>query len=177
MGIKQLVILFIVIFIAGACAGVIIDHKFFPTKPEILDASFGTFPVVSTKVEKETQIQYVPKEIDQKTGEKEKTDVDIDTQPTVVYVRVNDKDFQIPTSTVKEDNKFQNGKVKVDQTETLHLDLKVPEKEKRRNDIALMYGLKTKDVALNYNRELGNVITANSVFSKDNVYLGFGFKF
>ena len=56
------------------------------------------------------EIVYVPKEVDPKTNQPEKTDVQFERKDSKVYVKVNGKKFEIPTD-VKEDAKFENGKL------------------------------------------------------------------
>ena len=42
-------------------------------------------------------IVYVPKEVDPKTNQQEKTDVQFDRKDSKVYVKVYGKEFEIPT--------------------------------------------------------------------------------
>ncbi|MDF2499398.1 MAG: hypothetical protein K0Q77_112 [Anaerosporomusa subterranea] len=71
------------------------------------------------------EVVYVPKEIDEKTGVTEKTDVQFDKRQGKVYVKVNGKEFEVPAN-VKEDTKFENGKIVVTEQTEMHINLTTP---------------------------------------------------
>ena len=74
-------------------------------------------------------IEYVQKEIDPKTGKKEKTDVQIDTSKKDVNVSVNGKAYTFKPD-VKEDYKFENGKVVFTQETTSSINIQAPKVSK-----------------------------------------------
>lgn len=71
------------------------------------------------------EIVYVPKEVDAKTGQVEKTDVQFDKQQEKVYVKVNGKDFAVPAD-VKESSKFENGKLVVTEQSEMRVNITAP---------------------------------------------------
>lgn len=71
------------------------------------------------------EIVYVPKEIDPKTGEKERTDVEFTKQAGKVYVKVNGKEYEVPTE-VQEEAKFENGKLVVTEKTEMRINITVP---------------------------------------------------
>lgn len=72
------------------------------------------------------EIQYIPKYIDPTTGEKEKTDVQLDTTNKNVYVKINGKTHEVPTE-VTEDQKFENGKLVVQESQKTDIEITGPE--------------------------------------------------
>lgn len=72
------------------------------------------------------EIVYVPKEIDPQTGQTEKTDVQFERKQGKVYVKVNGKDFEVPAD-VKEDVKFENGKLVVTEQTEMRVNITAPE--------------------------------------------------
>lgn len=75
------------------------------------------------------EIQYVPKVIDASTGQKEKTDVQIDSGDKKVYVKVNGKEHEL-TPTIEESQKFENGKLVVEEKQKSEVEIKGPEPSK-----------------------------------------------
>lgn len=71
------------------------------------------------------EIQYVPKETDPTTGQPEKTDVQFDRRQGKVYVKVNGHEYEVP-STVKENAKFENGKLVVTEETEMHVNITTP---------------------------------------------------
>ena len=71
------------------------------------------------------EIVYVPKEVDPNTGQQEKTDVQFDKKQGKVYVKVNGKEFEVPAD-VKEDAKFENGKLVVTEQTEMHVNVTAP---------------------------------------------------
>lgn len=71
------------------------------------------------------EVVYVPKEVDPKTGVQEKTDVQFEKKQGKVYVKVNGKEFEIPAD-VKEDSKFENGKLVITEKTEMRLNLTTP---------------------------------------------------
>ena len=86
-----------------------------------------TTPEIQEKIvtQTTTQIQYVEKATDPKTGEKEKTDVEVKiTQPSV-NVRVNEKPYEFSLLS-GEQQKFKDGKIMLNQSSEISLNIKVP---------------------------------------------------
>ena len=71
------------------------------------------------------EIAYVPKEVDPATGEPEKTDVQIEHRQKPVVVSVNGKEYAVP-STVKEETKFEKGKLALTEESSLKLQVTTP---------------------------------------------------
>lgn len=64
------------------------------------------------------EIVYVPKETEPDTGLAEKTDVQFERRKTKIYVKINGKEYEVP-STVQEEVTFSKGKLVVaEQTQT-----------------------------------------------------------
>ena len=123
---------------------------------------------IATVQNKSTETQtvtYVQKDVDQATGVKEDTDVELKTKPTSITVKVNDGkkyDFQyLP----KEKSKFENGKLVVEsQTKTL-LDIRAPEpKPSRYTVMALSDADKNVKGGVFYN--FNNTVSAGVMFGQ-----------
>jgi hypothetical protein len=71
------------------------------------------------------EVVYVPKETDAKTGVTEKTDVQFEKKQGKIYVKVNGKEFEVPAE-VKEDTKFENGKLVVTEQTEMRINLTTP---------------------------------------------------
>lgn len=71
------------------------------------------------------EIVYVPKEIDPKTNQPEKTDVQFDRRDSKVYVVVNGKEFEVPVD-VKEDAKFEKGKLVITEQSEMRVNITAP---------------------------------------------------
>lgn len=92
-----------------------------PTAPQVVHLQ-GTNTVTK-------EIQYVPKVIDPFTGQKEKTDVQFDTSKKNVFVKVNGKEHEI-VPTVDETQKFENGKLVVEESQRTDIEITGPEPSK-----------------------------------------------
>lgn len=88
-------------------------------------------PVTDTITREKTvrEISYVEKKIDPVTKEKEKTDVEIKTEKKNVYVNINGKEHEIKP-TVEENQKFENGKLVVEETSTSEIKITAPKPSK-----------------------------------------------
>ena len=75
------------------------------------------------------EIQYVHKNIDPATGLQEKTDVELNTAKDDVYVKVNGKEHKIQP-TVEESQKFENGKLVVEEKRTASIEIDAPTQSK-----------------------------------------------
>ena len=71
------------------------------------------------------EIVYVSKEVDPKTNQPEKTDIQFERKNSKVYVKVNGKEFEIPTD-VKEDAKFENGKLVITEETEMRINVVTP---------------------------------------------------
>lgn len=71
------------------------------------------------------EIVYVPKEVNPTTGQQEKTDVQFDKKQGNVYVKVNGKEYEVPAN-VKEDTKFENGKLVVTEQTEMRVNITAP---------------------------------------------------
>lgn len=71
------------------------------------------------------EIVYVPKAIDAKTGEIEKTDVQFENKNNKIYVKVNDKEYEIPAD-VKEDTRFEKGKLIITEETEMRVNITAP---------------------------------------------------
>ncbi len=128
----------IVALIIGLICGGLLVYTCFPrtiTKEISIEK-----PVVETKVEYKdrTQIQYVPKDIiiNPQTGQKEleKTDVQINKDKTKVYVKVNGKEYAFDLLE-NEQQKFDDGKITLDQSSTLSVDVSAQVEQQITNGI------------------------------------------
>lgn len=71
------------------------------------------------------EIVYVSKEVDEKTGNIEKTDVQFERKQGKIYVKVNGKDFEVPIE-IKEDAKFEKGKLVVTEQSEMRINITAP---------------------------------------------------
>lgn len=71
------------------------------------------------------EIVYVPKEIDTKTNQPEKTDVQFGRRDSKVYVVINGKEFEVPVD-VKEDAKFEKGKLVITEKTEMRVNITAP---------------------------------------------------
>lgn len=71
------------------------------------------------------EIVYVPKSVDAITGEQENADVEFAKNQGKVYVKVNGKEYEIPAD-VKEDSKFQNGKLVITEQTEMRVNITAP---------------------------------------------------
>lgn len=91
-----------------------------PSKPGETQVVYVKGESTATK-----EIVYMPKETDPATGAKEKTDVEFTRKDNKVYVKVNGKEFEVPAN-VKEDAKFENGKLVVTEQTELRVNITAP---------------------------------------------------
>ncbi len=104
-----------------------INFKRVANKPEMLsvntDGQKGTLQeakvvYLDSKGANTKEIIYVPKATEPSTGVVEKTDVQFERRETKIYVKINGKEYEVPSS-VQEDVKFSKGKLIVaEQTQT-----------------------------------------------------------
>ena len=71
------------------------------------------------------EIVYMPKEVNPATGQKEKTDVQFEKKDNDIYVKVNGKEFEVPTLG-NEGIKFENGKLVVTEQTEMHVNITAP---------------------------------------------------
>ncbi len=71
------------------------------------------------------ELAYVPKETDPKTDQPEKTDIQVIHPPEPVYIKVNDKEFTVPTE-MQETAKFDKGKLVITEQSEFRLNLTTP---------------------------------------------------
>lgn len=75
------------------------------------------------------EIVYTQKEIDPVSGEKEKTDVQLERKENKVYVKVNGSIYEVPVE-VTEDTTFENGKLVVTETSKTDVNITGPDPAK-----------------------------------------------
>jgi hypothetical protein len=112
---KELIIVLFAIFGAGCFTGYKIAKNVKGTQEVIAN--------VQTQQIQSTQVAYVPKVQDAKTGKTEKTDIDLVAGKPVLYVKVNGKE----TTFEKADNEnyvLEKNKVTLTQTSTSTIDIK-----------------------------------------------------
>jgi|GEM_PF-4779441 len=95
---------------------------------------------------RETDIQYVEKEVDPLTGQREKTDVQVDIDPQKVNLLVNGKPYETAIL-AGETYAFENGKLVLKQTSMATIDVQLPEVERKgfRFGPYMDYGTGDKD--------------------------------
>jgi hypothetical protein len=71
------------------------------------------------------EVVYVPKEIDSKTGQPEKTDVQFEHRDKKIYVVVNGKEYEVPDE-VTEDAKFEKGKLVITEKTEMRVNITAP---------------------------------------------------
>lgn len=122
---KKTIMTILVSFIVGVVIGAYVTHSYFPRTVHIKG---DTQTVVDTEIEyrDRTDVRYVPKEIfvNPITGEKTKedTDVEINKQQPQIDVKFNGKDYKYDLLQ-GETQKFQDGKLVVDQSSQLKVDV------------------------------------------------------
>lgn len=108
------------------------DNK---TQKEALEKALGIVKKEKDEIRgqvvmvKETSIQYVEKEIDPNTGEKEKTNVQMDVDPPSLNLLVNGKSYETKILS-GEKHTFQDGKLVLQQTSIATVDIQLPEVER-----------------------------------------------
>jgi len=117
---------YILVFIVGVTIGSLTTYCLVPK--EVIKEIPVEKTVVETKVEYKdrTEIQYIPKEfiINPTTGqsELEKTDVQLNKEQTRVNVKVNSEEYAF-NLLQGEQQKFQAGKIMLEQSSTLNVDV------------------------------------------------------
>jgi len=109
---------YIVVLVIGMVLGALITYTCFPRTKivEMVQAEVKTEVVLADH----TEIGYVPKEV--VNGKKESTDVEVKKPLPVVTVKVNDKVTDLPILQ-SESQKFDKGKIVLDQSTTLKVDI------------------------------------------------------
>lgn len=112
----------IIIFVSGLIAGINLkdnskNGNISPTPTPI---------IIRVETKTNTIIKYVSKEVDPKTGQQEKTDLEVNTKQQEMNVKVNDQEFTIKP-TVDENYLLENGKIVIDQLSSYQLNLTLPE--------------------------------------------------
>lgn len=117
---------FIIVFVFGFALGWFVKGQFLPERK--VQTISEKVPVIQEKIvtQTKTQIQYVDKAIDPTTGEQEKTDVELVKEQPAVYVKVNGKDHKFDLKE-SETQKFEDGKLLLEQSSQIALDIKIPE--------------------------------------------------
>ena len=118
-------ILLAVCFFLGAGVGSYITYQHFPRTLEKRVEVEKPIIKEAIKVESETQIRYVAKEINPMTGQKENTDLEANISPPKIGVKVNGKDHEFALLQ-GETQKFENGKIVMNQDSTIKFEVEVP---------------------------------------------------
>lgn len=125
---KVLIIACGVCLLLGGFAGAYVQSHWGPRVTNTIHTK-ETITLPPTVVKGDTQtihsIQYVEKEVDPKTGQKEKTDVQIDSGKPEVNVLVNGKPFDFKP-TFQEGYAFENGKLVYKQNTKFDLSIDTP---------------------------------------------------
>lgn len=141
----------IVVLLTAFALGCIVTWEYFPRikTVEVTSTEYVKVPV-AVQEKHETQISYVPKETVPAavtgTGqaEREDTDVEIKNQPAAIHVKVNDQKYSF-APLPEEKYKFDKGKLLVEQSSAVDLNLKIPiqtvDKTKRN---AIGYGYNSR---------------------------------
>lgn len=141
-----------VALISGA-VGVWGALKFHKPEPQVIEkVTVREVPKETIRYVTRTQVQYVPKEVDKVTGKVESTDVEARLMPPKVTVKLNDKihEFDLLNG---ETQKFQDGKLVLEQASDLNINIKAPEPSPKRYQLALGYG--TNGIAVGVQGRLG----------------------
>lgn len=125
---KPVLIACLVCFLLGGFVGGYIQTHWGPRLTDTIHTK-ETITLPPTVVKGDTQtihsIQYVEKEVDPKTGQKEKTDVQIDSGKPEVNVKVNGKPFDFKP-TFQEGYAFENGKLVYKQNTKMDVTIDTP---------------------------------------------------
>ena len=112
--------------------GCIVTWYFFPRTVTVTKTETVEVPVKVAVTEKQkTAVSYVPKEIVSPTvsgsgrPEREATDVEIRNKPAAIAVKVNAKQYSL-APLPEEKHKFDQGKLLVEQSSNVDLNLKIP---------------------------------------------------
>lgn len=140
------------LFVASFLLGCIVTWYFFPRTVTVTQTERVEVPVkVEVQEKQETAVSYVPKEFvsvkkpgGTVTAAPENTDVEIRNKPAAIQVKVNEKQYSF-APLPEEKHKFEKGKLLVEQSSALDLNVKVPvqvvDKTKRN---AIGYGYNSR---------------------------------
>ena len=132
--------------------GGVFTWHFFPRTVTVTKTETVEVPVkVAVQEKRETAVSYVPKEIvsvkksgGMVTAAPENTDVEIRNKPSAIQVKVNEKQYSF-APLPEEKHKFDKGKLLVEQSSNVDLNLKIPiqvvDKTKRN---AIGYGYNSR---------------------------------
>lgn len=133
--------------LAAFFLGCLVTWVFFPRirTVEVTKTERVEVPVrMAVEERRESEISYVPKESVPGTGQKEDTDVEIKTGQPAIHVKVNEQKYDF-SPLPDEKYKFERGKLLVEQTSGVDLNLKIPiqtvDKTKRN---AIGYGYNSR---------------------------------
>ena len=155
---KTIIAICLVIFLMGVMVGARLCYVYIPRT--VIETQMQEVPVIQEKVITKTltEVQYVTKTIDPKTGEKEKTDVEaVIKQPTVnVLVNGKEQEFKLQQG---ETQKFENGKIVLNQESTLRLDIKINDPKLLKIDafVGKGYGVTVKYKKLSIDADLSDL--------------------
>lgn len=121
---KKWVIYFIVLAI-GFISGFITSDTYCKSTETITKTEKVEVPIIQEKVitQTKTEIAYIPKEINPITKLKEETDVQVGISQPNVNVKVNGSDYKFQLGQY-EKQKFDNGKLVLNQSSEIKLDIK-----------------------------------------------------
>lgn len=88
-------------------------------------------------------ITYVEKEVDPVTGKKEDTDVEVNSQPSKITVKVNDGQKYTFDKLATEKSKFEDGKIVM--TSQTALDINVTQKKQSTSRLQILAAMRSKD--------------------------------
>ncbi len=118
-------LIILVCYLFSAAVGSYITYQYFPRTVEKRVEIEKPIVKEVVKVETETQIQYVAKEINPMTGQKENTDLEANISQPKIGVKVNGKDHEFDLIQ-GETQKFENGKIVMNQDSTIKFEVEVP---------------------------------------------------
>lgn len=154
-------------FFFGIVLGVIVCYSLFPkTITNYVEIEKPIVHEVVKYIDK-TEVSYIPKEND------ENTDIQIDKTQPVINVKYNDKNYPFQLKQ-KEEQKFDKGKLVVNQSGSIDIDIK--HKEDERN-WTLKLGQSNHGLAGGIDYRLGNIINTWTYFDKKTQAIGVGVKF
>ena len=112
-------------FLIGAVTGSYIVYQYFPrTIEKRVEVEKPIFRE-AVRVETETKLQYVEKEINHLTGQKENTDFQANISRPKIGVKVNGQDHEFDLLQ-GETQKFENGKIVMNQESAIKFEVEVP---------------------------------------------------
>jgi hypothetical protein len=108
--------------------GIAVGRYLFPKETiKIQNAPIPTSRIIT---QTNTIIKYIPKQTEPQTGQKEKTDIEINSEKPTINVLVNNKPFQFDLLT-GEQYKFKDGKIEFNQSTSLDLNLTLLKPERK----------------------------------------------